>query len=90
MASEDIPHKKKSCAAVLVNMYKETKIDLSVIKWKYTANEQYKAEDEHWFYRELLEEVLKLADGEGVKDNLTPVVESLTALAKSWKEHYKQ
>lgn len=88
MGPEDIPHKKKSCAALLVNMVKEHGIDLAKIQWTYTGDE-FKAEDISWFYRDMLEEVEKQADAEGIKDKVSAAVASLTALAKAFKDHHK-
>lgn len=82
MTSEDIPHKKKSLATLIVDMYKTHKIDFGKIKWVFDGDNM-KKEDQMWFYRELMEEVDKISEEAGVKDELTPITAALTTLAKA-------
>jgi hypothetical protein len=89
ISTEDIPHKAKSSAMLLISMHKTHNLDLTKIKLAYTGDE-FKMEDIHWFYRDTAEQMEKISEAEGVKDAIAPIAAALTAQAKNWKDNLKK
>ena len=86
LALEDIPHKNKSLAAMLIHLYTEHKVNIGNLVWSYAA-EQNKWDDAHWFYKDLMEQFEKTAEASGVGAELKPIAQALTAQAKAYKDH---
>lgn len=84
LSKEDVPHKSKSLATMLVHMHIEHKFDFSKWVMKFEGDE-FSREDTSWFYRETVEFLEKVPEASGVMDFVKGAAEKLMAQAKNFK-----
>lgn len=81
---EDSPFMKKVIALIIYRVHKEYSLELKNLVYKFDGDE-FTREDQHWWYRDMLDELKKIVENDGGDQGLLNAIEASREEAKKFK-----